>query len=385
MVGPRYIGDKMIKILFVHNTAMWYRIPFFREISKLYDVKFIFTHMDIRRKMYGTNLPDDNELHGIQHVTIQTPNLVTIRLIKELTTSNYDVLVDSFVSPEGWLSFTFAKLRRKPIIFWSEDWGWVRPFTIKKRFVFRLENFILSKSDALLVPGLHHKAYFVSRNVDAERIFIMPNVSNISSEVKPIIRKVVQSSLGKSSDKRIILYVGRLDKRKGVDILVEAFSKLKNDFNDIMLVIVGKGECRNKLEDLARKLDCYKDIQFAGYVEDSYLPAYYDLCDVFVVPSINYGMADPCPLTMNEAMHFGKPVIATNAVGSAFDMIKDGKNGFIIPEKDPNALYCVLKKILLDPQIQKKMGIESRQMTEKNFKYEHMVAAFCSALSKVLV
>lgn len=152
------------------------------------------------------------------------------------------------------------------------------------------------------------------------------------------------------------MYVGRLVKRKGVDYLIKAFAKLKNEINDVVLIIIGRGECRDELELLAKNLNIEDSVYFMGYVEDELLPAYYLLCNICVVPSITYGMADPWVLVVNEAMYFGKPVIATDAVGAAFDMVKDGENGFMVPEKDSEALYEAMKKILSDPELEEKWG-----------------------------
>ncbi len=361
---------------------MWYRIPFFKSISKSYDVKFIFTRMDIRKSTYGARLPDAKELDGIKYASIDNHTNTAIGLIKQLAINKYDIIIDSFVFIEGIIPFIFAKLKRKSIIFWTEDWGWVRQSTLKRRFIVQLENLILNKSDALLVPGSRHKDYFMSRNIPAEKIFIMPNVSNISFFNDDLSNKQ-DFALRKLPNERIILYVGRLDKRKGLSYLLEAFSKLKKEHSHVKLVIIGKGDYQNELENLAKKLDCHRDVQFVGYVDDKYLPLYYDICDIFVVPSINYGMADPWVLTVNEAMFFGKPVIVTDAVGAAFDMITSGENGFIVPEKNSDALGDAIKKLLLNPDLQIRMGNESKHIINEKFRYINMINGFKNAIDYV--
>ena len=101
------------------------------------------------------------------------------------------------------------------------------------------------------------------------------------------------------------------------------------------------------------------------------------------MPSITYGQADCWGYVVNEAMCCGKPVIATNAVGAAFDMVKDGKNGFIVPEKDADALYKAIKKIISEPELGRNMGLESKRIIEQGFTYEHMINGFRRAVDSV--
>ena len=102
------------------------------------------------------------------------------------------------------------------------------------------------------------------------------------------------------------------------------------------------------------------------------------------MPSITYGMGDPWVFIVNEAMYFGKPVIATDAVGAAYDMIEEGENGFMVPEKDADALYKAMRKILSDPELEKKMGQESKRIIEEGFRYEYMVGGFRKTMEYVL-
>ena len=95
-------------------------------------------------------------------------------------------------------------------------------------------------------------------------------------------------------------------------------------------------------------------------------------------------MGDPWVFIINEAMHFGKPVVATDAVGAAFDMIENGKNGFIVPEKDDNALFIAMKKILFDSELEKSMGKSSSEIIESSFKYKNMVKGFKNGVNYVL-
>ncbi|KKH59373.1 hypothetical protein DU74_02225 [Methanosarcina mazei] len=378
---PKYTSDTMIKILFLHNTAMWYRTPFFRELTKLYKVKFVFTKMETIRKIRFVEVSDVvKELHGLNYKIIRNYWGIPIGLFKEMTSDSYDIIIDSLESPiKTALTFTFSKIMRKPILFWSEEWCWNKNDSINKlRSPFL--KFLVSHSDGILVPGTIHKKYFISLGALPENIFIVPNASNISvKETDKLNREILNEKIG-AKNKKVILYVGRLKKRKGIEYLIKAFAKLKGDSQDIVLIIVGRGESDDELKALSKTLGIGDSVYFAGYVEDELLPAFYLLCNICVVPSITYGMGDPWVFIVNEAMYFGKPLIATDAVGAAFDMILNGKNGFMVPEKDVDALYQSMNYILADPELEREMGIKSKEIIEQKYLYENMINGLNEAI-----
>ena len=381
-MGAR-LKSRTPKILFIHNTAVWYRKPFFRRLSEKFNVKFVFTDIQVQKEVYGVHISDKIEgLDGVNYRVLENFRGISAGLIEELLGYDCDVIIDSLGEREALLSFVVAKLRRKSIIFWSEDWGW-KGKSLPGITTPRVIRFILAHSDAILVPGTKHKEYLISLGALPSRVFIMPNVSNLVVKQEHYHRKEELKEKLNLEGKKTVLYVGRLVKRKGVDYLIRAFAKLIEEANDAVLIIVGDGECKGELEQLSKSLNTEDYIHFIGAVDNMGLPSYYLLCDVCVVPSITYGIGDPWVFVVNEAMLCGKPVIATDAVGAAFDMIKHGENGFIVPEGEVNRLYEAMKTILSDASLKERMGEESKRIIENGFKYEHMVEGFRNALKFV--
>jgi len=389
MVAQKYIDRRKPRILFVHNTLMWYTKPFFVRLSELYDVKFIFTHMQLGKRIYGVDTFEGNEgFDGMKYKVLKryfnniSPSGIPLGLIKDVFQENYDIVVAALGSVEMLFCFLAAKLRRKPIILVSGEWGW-KGKSSERNLASPFTKFIVPRSDAIVVPGTKHREHFVSLGASPDRIFIMPYASNV------IFRKEDYESAQKLREKlsigtkKVILYVGRLVKQKGIEYLIEAFSKLRKERDDVTLIIVGEGESRSELELLSKNLGIGDSIYFAGFVLNTELPPYYLLCDVCVVPSITHVKADIWVRTVNDAMGAGKPVIATDAVGAAFDMIQDGINGFVVPEKDSEALYKATKKIISEPELAKRMGEESKRILEQGFTYEHMVKGFMQAVESV--
>ena len=373
------------RVLLVPNKAMWYRMPLFLGLSKLYDIKFLFTQ---EKGNIAKNVKELNELNyeilpNLKLFPQPYPQNVSLNVLLKLIKDkdNYDIVIwgDNLLF-EGWVSFFISKLLRKPFILWSDSWDWPGHRSSLNRIVLPLINFVKKHSNACVVHGIKHKEHFISLGTPSDKIFVVGSVSIVNEESKDIIQKeTIREKLG-LRNKKIILFVGRLIKRKGAQYLIKAFSKLKEYRDDISLIIIGDGDCKKELQILCENLGMEKDVHFLGWIKNERLAPYYSLCNVFVLPA----SAEPWGLVLNEAMSLGKPVISTTGVGAAYDLIKDGVNGFTVPEKDVDALYNAMKKIISDPELEKKMGKKSKRIIEEGFRYEHMVDGFREAIAHVL-
>lgn len=372
-----------LKILFAHHTAMWYRKPFFRRLSEIYDVEFLFTNVEGYNQTYGTEL--SQEIPGLEGINYHiVPNRLGVawgavkRALGEYDVfvgGSWDTSTDAF---ETLLYFLIVKLKGKPFILWREDWDW-EVKTTKRKLVKFLAGIFSRYANAILVPGTKHREFFTGLGVSPEKIFIMPNVSNLVLKEKDYTnRDIIRSELD-LKDNKTILFVGRLIRLKGLQYLLKAFKKLHEKIEDVRLIVVGDGECRGELEKLAHHLQIEDHVYFQGNVPHDLLGAYYLLSNIFVLPSITTHHADACPLVVNEAMYFGKPVVTSDAVGTTF-MIEDGVNGFVVPERDSHSLYEALYKILKHPELEEKMGQTSKRVIEKGFTYENMMEGFNQAI-----
>ena len=376
-------GRSNTKILMVHHTAMWYRKPFFRMLSQIYPIRFFFTNVDSYNKTYDTDLKGEIEgLDGVNYTVVKNYQGLSFGAMKA-TLGDYDVFVGGSWDTatdlmETLVYFLVVKLRRKPFILWREDWDWnVR--SLKRSLVKKFAGFIGRNVDAVLVPGTKHMVFFSKLGVKPDNIFIMPNVSNIeASKDDPINMDEIQKELG-LQNKKIAMFVGRLIDLKGVDYLIRAFKGVADKLDDALLLIVGEGPEKPALEALTAELGLDSRVVFTGNIDNSKLGAYYMLADLFVLPSITTYFADACPLVVNEAMYFSKPVITSDAVGTTF-MIKDGENGYVVPERNSEALKEAILKVLSDPDLILRMGRKSKKLIDTSFKYENMIQGFKQAV-----
>lgn len=361
------------RILFLHNTAMWYRIPFFRKIAQQYDLNLVFTHINVISDLYSEGA--EKQVKGLEDVNYTIlPNRRGFArgLIKKLL-EEHDVTIGGSWDTlqelmESYVILFITKLKHEKFIIWREDWNWEKENSLKEKALDIAVKILSRNADLILVPGQLHRSYFRDNiGVKEDKIIIMPNVSNIP------IKHVTPNTNTKN-----ILYVGRLIERKGVNYLLEAYRNLSID--NKKLIIIGSGPEEEKLKRIVED-ENIPDVVFTGKIDNKQLEEYYEKSNVVVIPSINKTMGDPWVFVLNEAMSYSKPVIATTAVGAAPDMIKG--NGFIVEEKNSSELTDALTRILGSPELEVKMSKTSTEIMENEFKYENMLNSFNEAVKKV--
>ena len=174
----------------------------------------------------------------------------------------------------------------------------------------------------------------------------------------------------------IILFASKLQARKRCGDLLEAFLKLSSTPMDgprPYLLIIGDGEKRAELEQRARSATP-GDIRFLGFQNQTALPAFYDLCDVFVLASVH----EPWGLVINEVMNAARPVIVSTDVGCQKDLVEDGVNGYVVEPGSYHELAAGLKQILADPAATRKMGLKSLEKIE-SYSFEQNVAGLSAS------
>lgn len=179
--------------------------------------------------------------------------------------------------------------------------------------------------------------------------------------------------------KPTLLYLGRLDKEKNVDVLLRAFA-LALKKTDANFVIAGFGAEEKKLKELARKLKIKKSVTFPGFVSDEDKPDLYNIADCFAIA----GIAELQSIVTLEAMASGLPVIAVDAMALPH-LVHHGKNGFLFKLNDVESVAGYMVKIFSDDALRKSMGKHSLEIIKKHDmnsvmkKYEDLYREFTSS------
>ncbi len=166
----------------------------------------------------------------------------------------------------------------------------------------------------------------------------------------------------------IVGSVGRLVPDRGLEFLLQAAALVKEAGHDPEYVIAGDGPEKGRLLKLASKLGLRERLTISPGASDytSVLPA----IDIFVAPSTNEGLG----IHILEAMACGRPIVASS-VGGIFTLVKDGKGGFLVPPRDPEAIAKAVISLIKDPHLRVAMGSYSRAQAESSFSLAKMVEA----------
>ncbi|MDD5170766.1 MAG: glycosyltransferase family 4 protein [Syntrophales bacterium] len=164
----------------------------------------------------------------------------------------------------------------------------------------------------------------------------------------------IRKSLKIPANAFVIGTTGRLTPIKGHRHLIEAVAALAPHLPDLVCVLLGDGELRQELEDLALRLRVQDRVFFAGWHPD--VAPVIALFDIFVFPSLNEGMGK----ALVEAMALGKPVVAS-AVGGITNLVTDGKNGLLIPPGDTEALAKSIELLYQNNNLRQTMGEQARK------------------------
>ncbi|MBM3189515.1 MAG: glycosyltransferase family 1 protein [Chloroflexi bacterium] len=199
---------------------------------------------------------------------------------------------------------------------------------------------------------------------DESKIVVIPCGVNLE-RFRPIERAAARKHLGLEDGRELLLFVGRLDPVKGLDVLLEAMCELTRNLRparaqDLSLAVIG-GDRESHLEALMSDLKCLQEIRqelgledlvvFIGSRAQEELPYYYSAALACVMPSLyeSFGMV------ALEAMACGTPVIASRVGGLTFT-VRDGETGFLVPEKDPKALAQKLELVVCNECLRARLG-----------------------------
>ena len=269
------------------------------------------------------------------------------------------VIISGYSSLTHQISIIFCRMLGIPIILWY------RSFSESPSFARKILNIYLYKlikmATHYIVPGKKSERYLVNIGVPLNKISKIANtVDNkyFSSQYS----KLLNNSNTIKNRCITILFVGRLMESKGVWELINAMNQINTIYsaNKVELRIVGEGILSDQLKLWVDNHDI-NNIIFLGHLEKDELCNEYYKADIFVLPS-HY---EPWGLVVNEAMIFHLPIIATNTIGAADELIYNGINGYLIDPQNSKLLASKLISLIDDKLKRTSMGDESAKIIKK--------------------
>ena len=364
----------MMNVLFVHNTLPEYRIDFFRRLSERVQLSIVLTDEELAKNIYGLSSEVKND---IDVRTAKSPGEIC-KIIKDKT---FDVVVlppiDTLYQFRCAISvIRICKTNHIKTICWSEKWEAkvsLQPLLkrLKNTIHSMMIGFVAKRATCCIAAGMKSKEFFLNVGIEESKVFIAYD-SSTSPEAHVSID--IYAKYGIPLNSKIVLFLGRLIERKGIMLLLQAFEKMQRKEPNAYLLICGDGDMLRQCKRYLVQNKVSK-VVMAGKIEPAERSDYYRQSDVFVLPSYSYkGIIEAWGLTVNEALEQGTPVVATDAVGAAYD-IANGSECVMIPEDNieylANSICSMLSK--------EKNSVDCKKLYNQ-FSVENMAQQFTDAL-----
>jgi len=358
VLAPHHEGAKRFEIM---DGMKVYRFPYF------YPPKY-------QRLVYeGGILPNlkRNNLSRIQVPLLFLSELYyTMKIIKK---EKIDVIHSHWIIPSGLVGTILRKVLKKPHITTAHA-GDV--FTIRKsKFLARVGSYVFRNSDKITANSNYTIDVITSiEDKIKDNVEIIP-MGVATTLFTPENAMNLKNTFGAEY---LILSVGRLVEKKGVNYLIMAMKEVIKEFPNAKLLIAGSGPEKENLEKISDSLNLKENVVFVGYIKNSDLPKYYASSDIFVLPSIETkeGDTEGLGVVLLEAMACRVPVIGSN-VGGITDIIKNDQNGFLAKPKNPEDIADRIIKLLSNEGLRQKFSKEGIKIVQERFSWDVVAGKFC--------
>lgn len=287
-------------------------------------------------------------------------------VVSALRATNFDVL---WLWGYNYLTHQIAAFTavsaRKPIIF-HENQTLLDPRPRWKSALKKLALPMLFRQGRALYVGKENFRWFRHYGVPEDRLYFAPysvdndRLQEASRSLAPE-RESLRRALGIRADSGpVILFVGRLIPKKQPDLLLEAFRRVRAETR-CTLVYVGSGELEDRMRRAVSDQNI-PDVVMRGFIDQAVIGRAYACADIFVLPSRG---RETWGLAVNEAMNFGLPILVSDRVGCASDLVDPGGNGYIVNYADTGDFARRLRTLVADASLRRQFGDRSRQLIER--------------------
>jgi glycosyltransferase involved in cell wall biosynthesis len=354
-----------MKVLFITNIPAPYRVEFFNELGKYCDVTVWFqAENESNRKWKLEGVGKRFKYKFLKGKTFGLDKHLNISIISELNKEHFDVyVVGCYSSPTEILAIHWLKLNNIPFMLNSDGGFPAKESRMKKWF----KKYLISSAKGWLSSGKNCTDYLCYYGAQRDHVVEYPfsSVEFSNEELAPMTHDEKQDIKNKHGLKEIVvLSIGQFIHRKGFDLLIDVFSRLK-DYN-VSLLLIGGGEKEEEYRGLIQKLEL-SNVVVLDFMHKDELIKYFKTADIFVLPS----RYDIWGLVLNEALAFGLPIISTNNTGAAYDLITENENGYMVNIEQAEELYEKVKELIQNESLRKHFSNNSLIMAQ-NYKIEKM-------------
>jgi glycosyltransferase involved in cell wall biosynthesis len=335
---------------------------------------------------YGTFLPHESTDSKIKTIILYIRNIsLFLPFLASMFISSthvcrrekIDAIISHWAFPAGLIGILVNKIFGIPSILqiYGTDLVFLKRFKLKW-----LGRYIMNHSSDVIAISQYTKNLAIDFGVNPEKIKIVPVGSYYPIDNSEHDLIALKNNLGLVNE-NVIFTIHRLIPLKGTSYLIRAMSMVIKSYPNAKLIIGGEGPEKEKLEELAKELCIEENVLFVGRISEKELPLYYNLCDIYAIPSIKdkWGNAEGLGMPVIEAMSYGKPVVGFDVGGPKYT-IQDGINGYSVEEKDWEEMGNKILLLLEKPNLMEKIGESANKLYEQ-YKWKN-VAKDCKKVIK---
>lgn len=244
------------------------------------------------------------------------------------------------------------------------------------RFLPKFKNIVKSlhrlkayrELEKMIVATHYMKNELIKHGFESEQVSVLPFFTEIP--------KLEENNLNYTNN--VILFVGRIAREKGVDVLLKALTFVKHDFE---AWIIGEGPDRKRCERISKKLNLHEKVKFLGWVSNDNIHKFYSKATLVALPSI---WPEPFGLVGIEAMKYARPVVAFD-VGGISDWLDDAETGFLVKRMDCKAMADKITLLLTNKLLARKMGLNGYERARVKFDEINYVERLLKIFQSVMI
>lgn len=271
--------------------------------------------------------------------------------LKYIRKNKPHIILANWIVPQGLIAILVKYLFSEVKIMIISHGG-DAAFVQDKNLLRKIATWVINKSDCVIAVSSYIK----------DKIELLPainkNITVIPMGIDPLKYNNCRKNRLHSTNKaaKSILFVGRLEAKKGIEYLIRCMPIVLTEHVDAVLTIVGDGTLKNKLIEISQKLGLSSNVIFAGAVDHEQVVGYYEKAMVLAAPSINTNDdVEGLPTVIVEAMAATVPVITTDA-GGISDIIENEVTGIMVPQKSIDDLAIAINKLIVDNEMRIKLA-----------------------------
>ena len=380
--GSRGQGGGPVRVAHLVSHPIQYYVPLYRELASRREIDLTVYYYSVASvgefydPGFGRVVRWDTPLLGgyrsrvcpsATHAEVgagwrRWPNWDVAR---EVANGRYDVVwLHGYNHPTSLLSALVARLVGARLLI-REDQTLLHPRSWRRELAKTVVLRALFSQATGLYVGQENRRYFARYGMPAERLVATPHcVDNRMFRARAAElardRPAVRARLGITDGAPVVLFCGKLTERKQPLAVLEAYERVRRQ-RPCWLLMAGDGFQRASIEQRVRDRRI-PGVLMAGFLNQSELPAAYTAADMLVLPSSSH---ETWGLVVNEAMNFALPLVVSDKVGCASDLVRPGWNGLVVPHQDVDGLADAIGTLVADPETRARFGQRSRELVDQ--------------------